>query len=850
MKKITSLILAVVMVVASVFVTDTATVQAADKGYFAYRVDCLDGIKASNHIAVDVIANFNGKVYISSGKSGGAVPTASEIKKSGITTEISAGEEVTAYGGTGSGLAAYIDAGGTLDVYILAEDGTGKTYGPYVKNDWKVEYYPLGSGTASDPYQIWNYRHLFNIRKFSKDASVHFKLMQDIDLSDLEKPYLGYVSGSGYEFAGEFDGNNKSIIGLNGGLVTKTSATSVIKNLHFVDANKKYGKQYSMCGLITDSNYGLIENCAIINSDYYVSSSLMDTGMFVGINRGTITNCMALNNRLESSGGNAMGIIAGRNYMGSTIKGCYVENCTLTTDSNSTTGGIVGRNDGTIDSCYFKSGSFDCNEKGYIAGIAGVNKEVISNCISGYYPKNTEDAVLTTYINVKTPVWYASITASQEGSVYNNTGAVTETLNMDPTNKDYAKYQQKWVEKHGNPPTGAENYINPITNTIATTVTGLNGIDSISFNASVYFNSETSVYNAVCPFTEKVLGDAKEDDKKEEVDAGNNTIAAIADEKENKAVYVAPKDNTKKQIEVPEEVAIDGKTYNIAGIKSGAFKDCKDLIEIIIKSLLLDAKNIEAGAFDGVSSNTTITVPETKVDEYSKLFVDKGLNKEVKVEAPRTDSIDEGFGLDKYYTFTQKTGDEEATFSFTGNGNLMSIYVSALQGEGTLLVRDSKKNMVGYIMYPVEKTAYNDTECYTIKTKAGEKYVATVDRLFNLKGDFTYAIKISTKGNNKLKVSKIKWQSKAFTYDKSKKTLKIKWKKAKNHGYELWYATSKNGKYTRLITQPVTNHSMYTAKKLKKGKKYYFKVRAVDSSISNTKYYGPFSAVKSFKIPK
>lgn len=68
-------------------------------------------------------------------------------------------------------------------------------------------------------------------------------------------------------------------------------------------------------------------------------------------------------------------------------------------------------------------------------------------------------------------------------------------------------------------------------------------------------------------------------------------------------------------------------------------------------------------------------------------------------------------------------------------------------------------------------------------------------------------------------------------------------------GYEILYSTNK--KFTRKSTGKVmTKKTSYTIKKLKKGKTYYFKVRAYKLDKQNNKAYGPYSKVKKLKIKK
>lgn len=82
---------------------------------------------------------------------------------------------------------------------------------------------------------------------------------------------------------------------------------------------------------------------------------------------------------------------------------------------------------------------------------------------------------------------------------------------------------------------------------------------------------------------------------------------------------------------------------------------------------------------------------------------------------------------------------------------------------------------------------------------------------------------------------------------KSGKTaVKITWKKTEGaKGYQVYRAVKKNGKYTKVATVKSGKVS-YTDKKLKKGKTYYYKVRAY-RTVSGKAQYGAFSAVKKIK---
>ena len=81
------------------------------------------------------------------------------------------------------------------------------------------------------------------------------------------------------------------------------------------------------------------------------------------------------------------------------------------------------------------------------------------------------------------------------------------------------------------------------------------------------------------------------------------------------------------------------------------------------------------------------------------------------------------------------------------------------------------------------------------------------------------------------------------------KQVTVKWQKVKRAaGYEVYRSDSKNGTYKKISTIKKSATVKYTDKKgLKKGKTYYYKVRAY-KTVKGKKYYTDFSAVKSIKV--
>ena len=79
------------------------------------------------------------------------------------------------------------------------------------------------------------------------------------------------------------------------------------------------------------------------------------------------------------------------------------------------------------------------------------------------------------------------------------------------------------------------------------------------------------------------------------------------------------------------------------------------------------------------------------------------------------------------------------------------------------------------------------------------------------------------------------------------RAAKIRWNKASRASrYEVYRADSKNGTYKKIATLKRSARS-YTNKKLAKGKRYYYKVRAV-RYIAGTTLYGSFSSKRSIKV--
>ncbi len=136
--------------------------------------------------------------------------------------------------------------------------------------------------------------------------------------------------------------------------------------------------------------------------------------------------------------------------------------------------------------------------------------------------------------------------------------------------------------------------------------------------------------------------------------------------------------------------------------------------------------------------------------------------------------------------------------------------------------------------------------------KHGTSYVPVIKEMCNgystsKEGEQTVTITyqgqkvtMPVKTGNASSVSKPKKVKSLKASSVKKTSAKLKWKKTSGNGYEIWRATSKNGKYKKVKTISGSKTTSYRVKKLKSGKRYYFKVRAFKKS-GGKKIYGPFS---------
>lgn len=232
----------------------------------------------------------------------------------------------------------------------------------------------LGSGTAEDPYRIYDANDMNEIGANPDDWDKHFLLVADINLADYTGTQFNIIGNDVNAFTGVFDGNGHKILNFNnyasihqvcGGLFGYLSGPdAVVKHLRLIDPNINVRGSY--VGLLV----GYLEQGMLIGCCVDGGSISRGCGGLVGINCGIVSNCHLNCDVRDEMGGlvgiNRGGMITGCSFSGSLSGGQFV-------------GGLVGMNDnqGTIANCYSNatvSGSL------VVGGLVGANSAKINKC--------------------------------------------------------------------------------------------------------------------------------------------------------------------------------------------------------------------------------------------------------------------------------------------------------------------------------------------------------------------------------------------------------------------------------------------------------------------------------------
>ncbi len=210
--------------------------------------------------------------------------------------------------------------------------------------------YAGGSGTQSSPFLIETAAQFNAIGATPSHWSRQFKLIADIDLSELGEAAYNVIGTSRAEsFSGVFDGNDCAISNL--------------------DLNSTRDRYIGLFGYVG----GQVKNLKLVDPIVFAQGS--DIGALAGyLDSGTITNCTAKN--VDVLGDDDIGGLVG------TSTGRIV-NCGSTgiVAGDSYVGGLVGLVlDSTINTSYSRANVTGTLDVGGFAGKTGDETAVVNNC--------------------------------------------------------------------------------------------------------------------------------------------------------------------------------------------------------------------------------------------------------------------------------------------------------------------------------------------------------------------------------------------------------------------------------------------------------------------------------------
>lgn len=274
---------------------------------------------------------------------------------------------------------------------------------------------------------------------------------------------------------------------------------------------------------------------------------------------------------------------------------------------------------------------------------------------------------------------------------------------------------------------------------------------------------------------------------------------------------------------------LDSKNYDWDVVTEIQKKNAKGQFETVSENTISDKEEITSGTFrTDEGTYRVVKTVYTMTSGSSKVY--------------RTSVYSNEFTYKKGSTTTVKVSTPTSVKAASAAYNKVKISWKKVSGVSGYEVYQYNAKTKKYVkVATVKGTSYTKSglttgTSYSYKVRAYK----TVNKK-NVYGSYSKAVKAAPSLS---KVSGIK------TVNVSGKVVKVTWKKVSGaSGYKLYRSTKKNGSYKLVKTVKGSKTVKYTNKKLKKGKTYFYKVRAY-KTVGKKKVYGSYSSYKSVKVRK
>ena len=302
---------------------------------------------------------------------------------------------------------------------------------------------------------------------------------------------------------------------------------------------------------------------------------------------------------------------------------------------------------------------------------------------------------------------------------------------------------------------------------------------------------------------------------------------------------------------------------NVAAVDANGKVTAKEVGEATITATTTDGTNLSAECKIKVAK-TLISINNFKVSGIGdKTYSGQPIAQRVTVANGNTVLRE---GIDYTISYSNNTNPGKATLTIVGTGDytgtirktfiitprkVSGLKLASAGRKDLKLTWNKEKGVDGYkvYMYDSSKKTYKylgqtSKNTYTVKNlKEAKDYkfkvraYKTIDKKQKY-GSYSSVLKTGTKTAT----------PEIWDLTSGKKKLTVEWGKiSKASGYEVYVATSKNGKYTRKKTIKSGKTTTAKIKGLKSKKKYYVKVRTY-RTVDGKKIYSSFSSKENIKV--